>query len=87
VDRTRRHKRLLIQRLKQQKILSRNPLLAIQRRSLGMGDSPFDSFGQGPPRLTGEEYFKASPDTSGFSSQEFNKNLITNQAVDPTALA
>jgi hypothetical protein len=53
---------------------------------LALGDSPYDSFGQGPPRLTGEEYFKASPDTSGFSSQEFNKNLITNQAVDPTAL-
>jgi hypothetical protein len=53
---------------------------------LALGDSPYNSFGQGPPRLTGEEYFKASPDTSGFSSQEFNKNLITNQAVDPTAL-
>ena len=53
---------------------------------LGYGDVPYDSFGQGPPRLTGEEYFKAAPDTSGFSSQEFNKNLITDQAVDPTAL-
>jgi hypothetical protein len=53
---------------------------------LALGDSPYDSFGQGPPRLTGEEYFKASPYTSGLSSQEFNKNLITNQAVDPTAL-
>jgi hypothetical protein len=48
----------------------------IRRHSLLLGDSPYDSFGQGPPRLTGEEYFKASPDTSGFSSQEFNKNLI-----------
>jgi hypothetical protein len=53
---------------------------------LALGDSPYNSFGQGPPRLTGEEYFKASPYTSGLSSQEFNKNLITNQAVDPTAL-
>jgi hypothetical protein len=50
---------------------------------LALGDSPYNSFGQGPPRLTGEEYFKAAPDTSGFSSQEFNKNLIANQAVDP----
>jgi hypothetical protein len=53
---------------------------------LALGDSPYNSFGQGPPRLTGEEYFKAAPDTSGFSSQEFNKNLITNQAVDPGSL-
>jgi hypothetical protein len=28
---------------------------------LALGDSPYNSFGQGPPRLTGEEYFKASP--------------------------
>jgi hypothetical protein len=53
---------------------------------LALGDSPYNSFGQGPPRLTGEEYFKASPYTSGLSSQEFNKNLITNQAVDPGSL-
>jgi hypothetical protein len=53
---------------------------------LALGDSPYNSFGQGPQGLTGKEYFQAAPDTSGFSSQEFNKNLITNQAVDPTAL-
>jgi hypothetical protein len=53
---------------------------------LALGDSPYNSFGQGPPRLTGEEYFKAAPDTSGFSSQEFNKNLIANKAVGPGSL-
>ena len=51
-----------------------------------MGDSPYNSFGQGPQGLTGKEYFQAAPDTSGFSSQEFNKNLITNKAVDPGSL-
>jgi hypothetical protein len=62
------------------------PAVSDSTAQLGYGDSPYNSFGQGPPRLTGEEYFKAAPDTPGFSSQEFNKNLITNQAVDPTAL-
>jgi hypothetical protein len=53
---------------------------------LALGDSPYNSFGQGPPRLTGEEYFKAAPGGEGFSSQEFNKNLIANKAVGPGSL-
>jgi hypothetical protein len=53
---------------------------------LGYGDVPYDSFGQSPPRLTGEEYFQGSPGTRGFSSQEFNQNLLANKAVDPTTL-
>jgi hypothetical protein len=62
------------------------PAVSDSTAQLGYGDSPFDSFGQGPPRLTGKEYFQASPGAEGFSSQEFNRNLLANKAVDPTAL-
>jgi hypothetical protein len=53
---------------------------------LALGDSPYNSFGQGPQGLTGKEYFQAAPNTSGLSSQEFNKNLIANKAVGPGSL-
>jgi hypothetical protein len=42
--------------------------------------------GQGPQGLTGKEYFQASPGAEGFSSQEFNRNLLANKAVDPMTL-
>ena len=40
---------------------------------------------QSPQGLTGNEYFQGSGG-EGFSSQEFNRNLLANKAVDPSAL-
>jgi hypothetical protein len=66
--------------------MSRNLLSTIQRHSLRWAIRLTTASVKVLQGLTGKEYFQAAPGTSGLSSQEFNKNLITNQAVDPTAL-
>jgi hypothetical protein len=61
------------------------PAVGDATAQLGYGDVPYDSFGQGPPGLTGKEYFQGSPGTSGFSLEEFNKNVLLKK-VDPSLL-
>jgi hypothetical protein len=62
----------------------RQPAINDPTAQLGYGDVPYDSFGQGPQGLTGNEYFQGSGG-AGFSTEEINKNIL-NKAVKPELL-